>query len=587
MRELEESNATIRVLLLEDNPDDVVLIKRELKKSSFKFSFKEIESKVQLKAESLDGFDLVLCDYGLKGYDGLSALKYINSLTEIPIIIVSGSIGDELCCDLLSSGADDFVNKSNLKKLPFVIKNVLANKRYKKISEDCQKKYQETSQMFDTIFEGLENPVFIKDGDRKYVRVNAAFIKLYERSESELIGKTDDEIGWIHHNIQSYQDDLNILNRGISSQYEMDYFNDAGQRVWLEVTKNPIFIDGAITGILGQAKNVTARKDAISTMERSQHILQQAEELTLSGSFEYDVELDLVSCSKNLVKMLGIHSNQISLGRLIRLIKAEDRTMFLDGINQSIEKKKEYRMEHRYMINEKNQGYFEILFRPDYKDGTGNTFYGTILDVTRESRESRSRIAHQEESTNEIARELHDNLGQKLNAVSMYLSKASNCGDCSEIIEKSTDLLHEGLDDLGRLLSNISVKHIDDISLNYALEKLTSYLPVEMDLTFNCEIDESRIDRFVKQQIFRVVQETVNNAIKYSNAQNLNISLQHEGSILSMIVEDDGNGFELESNELGNGLMNITHRVKKSNGLIDINSKKGQGTKVVVKMPVS
>ena len=53
------------------------------------------------------------------------------------------------------------------------------------------------------------------------------------------------------------------------------------------------------------------------------------------------------------------------------------------------------------------------------------------------------------------------------------------------------------------------------------------------------------------------------------------------------MVEDDGNGFEIHDNELGNGLMNITHRVKKSNGLIDIDSKIGEGTKVMVKMPVS
>lgn len=577
----------IRILMLEDNPDDVQLTKIMLEKSGMDFSLKVIERERELKSQDLGNFDIVLCDYSIVDYDGLRSINYIKKHSDIPVISVSGSISEDLGFDLLKAGADDFVKKSFLKKLPIAINQSLSKAQWKKQADQCLRKLKETSQMFDSLFDGLDNPVFLKGADRRYVRVNAAFSKLYERSESEIIGKMDDEIDWMKQSDMSYQDDINILSKGVSSQYDTSYIDDRGRRIWLEVTKNPILIDGEITGILGQAKNVTDKKNAISTMERSQHILQQAEEMTLSGSFEYDVELDLVTCSKNMMKMLGTHSNQISLGRLVRLVKQEDRSLFLDGINESIENKAEYRMEHRYQINEKNQGYFEILFRPDYRDDTGNTFYGTVLDVTKESKESRSRIEHQEESQNEIARELHDNLGQKLNAVSMYLGKASNHDNCAEIIEKSTDLLHEGIDDLGRLLTNISVKHIDDISLLYALEKLTSYLPEGMNFTFDCEIDESRVDRFVKRQVFRVVQETVNNAIKYSDAKNLNISLQHSGSILSMVIEDDGNGFDMECDKLGNGLMNITHRVKRSNGLIDINSKKGKGTKVVVKIPVS
>ncbi|MEQ8905203.1 response regulator [Ekhidna sp.] len=577
----------IRILVLEDNPDDVELTKLVLDRSEIDYIMKVIDTEEQLKSENLDDYDIVLCDYSITDYDGLRSINYIKRHSDVPVISVSGSISEELGIDLLEAGADDFIKKSFLKKLPVAMTKSLSKAKWKKQADQCLRKLEETTQMFDNLFDSLANPVFLKNAERKYVRVNAAFCKLYERSEAEIIGKTDDDLDWMQQSEMYYQDDTSILNKGISSQYDTSYIDDRGGRIWLEVTKNPILIDGEITGILGQAKNVTDRKDAIATMERSQHILQQAEELTLSGSFEYDVDLDLVTCSKNMIKMLGTHSNQISLGRLVRLVKPEDRSMFLDGINISIEEKKEYRAEHRYKINEVNQGHFEILFRPDFKDETGNTFYGTVLDVTLKSKESRSRIEHQEESRNEIARELHDNLGQKLNAVSIYLGKAANCTDCAPIIEKSTDLLHEGIDDLGRLLSNISVKHIDDISLRYALEKLTSYLPEGMNFTFNCNIDESSVDRFVKRQVFRVVQETVNNAIKYSEAKNLNILLEHEGSILSMIIEDDGNGFEMENNELGNGLMNITHRVKKSNGLIDINSKVGEGTKVMVKIPVS
>lgn len=582
-----ERTGEIRILMLEDNPDDVELASMILGKSRVCFTMKVIATKEELLAETLSDYDLVLCDYKLKNYDGLRSVKHIRKHTDIPIIITTGSIDEEMGFALLEAGADEFLKKSCLKQLPFFVDKTMKNYEVKTRAKQCERKDEETSQMFDTLFEGLENPVFIKNIDGQYERVNAAFCKLYERSEGEILGKTDLEIRWVNTNDRSYRDDQYILKKGVSSSYEMSFVDEAGKKIWLEVAKNPIFIGGQITGILGQARDVTKRKNAIATMEKSMHVLYQAEELTQAGSFEYDVELDMVTCSKNMMKMLGLHSNQISLGRLVRLIKPEDRTIFLDGINESIESKQEYRMQHRYKLNDMQIGTFEILFRPSYKDKTGNTFYGTILDTTRESKENVSRIKHQEEQKNQIARELHENFGQKLNAASMFLGKASGCNDCCEVIEKATNILHEGIDDLGKLLANLSVKHIDDISLQYALEKLTAYLPEGMHLTFECNIDESGIDRFVKQQIFRVIQETVNNAIKYSEAKNLKIILSHDGSIISMIVEDNGKGFEIQNDKHGNGLMNITHRVKQANGLINIDSDKGKGTKVLVKMPVS
>jgi PAS domain S-box-containing protein len=581
-----ERTGEISILMLEDNPDDVLLAQGMLSKNGINYTMRIIDTENELKSEDLTLYDLVLCDYNLTDYDGLRSVQYIREYTDIPIIIVSGSISEEMGCDLLEAGAQEFVKKSCLKVLPHIIKKSLSYHELKERSADCDRKYEETSQMFDTLFDSLENPVFIKSIEGKYERVNAAFCKLYERSESEIIGRSDGELNWMQLSKQSIRDDKYILDKGISSNYELNYLNEKGERVWLDVTKNPIFTDGIISGILGQARDITKSKNAIATMEKSQFVLYQTEELTKAGSFEYDVDLDLVTCSKNLMKMLGLHANQISLSRLVRLIKKEDRTMFLDGINNSIETKREYRMEHRYVLNDKHQGYFEILFRPDYKDESGNTFYGIIVDITDESKETISRLEYHEESKNEIARELHDNLGQKLNAASMYLGKVS-CNDCTPVISKATDVLHDGISDLGRILAGISVKQVEDISLEYALEKLTAFLPEGMHLNFECKIDESIISKFVKRQVFRVVQEIVNNAVKYSQAKNLNIKLNHEGSILNMIVEDDGNGFDIPTINKGNGLINITHRVRKSNGLINIDSKMGVGTKVQVKMPVA
>lgn len=415
----EIENSTIRILMIEDNPDDVELTSMALSKSRVHFTMRVISTRDELFKEKMINYDLVLCDYKLTDYDGLRSVQHIRKYSNIPIIIVTGTIDEEMGFALLEAGADEFLKKSCLRNLALLVNKAMRNHSLKNRADECIRKHQETSQMFDTLFEGMENPLFIKNSEGRFERVNAAFCKLYQRSEGEIIGKTDEEINWSHMTDKSLRDDQYILSKGVSSNYEIDFIDEMGKRVWLEVRKNPIFIDGQISGILGQARDITARKNAIATMERSMQVLYQAEELTRAGSFEYDVELDLVTCSKNMMKMLGLHANQISLSRLVRLVKKEDRSIFLDGINTSIETKVEHRMEHRFMLNNQNQGYFEILFRPDYKDETGNTFYGIVVDITKESQESISHLEFHESVKSEIARDLHDNLGQKLNAVSM------------------------------------------------------------------------------------------------------------------------------------------------------------------------
>jgi len=583
----------IRILMLEDNQDDVELTRIALAKEGIRQNLTNITSESELKAENLQEYDVILCDYSLITYDGLSAVKYIREHSSIPIIVVSATIDRELGFDLMEAGADDFVEKCFMKRLPLLINKVMEDSCNKEKLNKLTKKIDEVSQMFDTLFDGLENPVFIKNFNAEYERVNAAFCKLYEWSESELIGKTDGEIDWAHHNEQSSKDDAVILSKGVSTSYELDYETDSGRKIWLEVIKNPILIDGEIKGILGQARDITRRKSAETNVEKSQRILFQAEELAVSGSFEYDADLDLLTCSKNLAKMLGIQSSQISLGRLVRLVKKEDRDIFMEGIHESIELRKEYRMLHRYQINVKVKGHFEILFRPDYRDKEGTLFYGTIIDRTKESKESISRITHLEESRNEIARELHDNFGQKLTAVSMLLKrseepqKCDNVDSCNDSLKESQFLIKETMDDLRKMLANISTKDIDDMSFCLALGKLTKYLPQSIKLDYQCNIEEEKVSKFVKIQAFRVIQETVNNATKYSDATNMRINVNHEGSILSLFIEDDGVGFDIKESELGNGLLNITHRVRRTNGLINIDSQKGSGTRIEVKMPVN
>lgn len=582
----------IRILHLEDSKDDVELLKMALSKSNLDIELEDVANKDDFLGADLSAYNIVITDYNLRDYDGLSAIKYVRARNPImPVILISGTVGDELAADLLRAGANDFVLKSNLKKAPIVVERVLHEASIAHEKQRFQRELVEKNLILDSIFDSFEDMIFLKDGEGKYVKVNRPFCEFLKLHEAEIIGSRERDIFPEHLADQALEKDEYVKLSNRSLTYEVEYDHD-GILKTLEITKSPLVSDDTVTGIVGKCQDITAKKLLLEDVIKSKSILSQAEKLTRSGSFEYDSDLDLISCSshfKHILK-LQIEGDSISFRKFTQLIKEEDRPIFNEGINKAIENYEEYHNEHRFIIDTKDKsaiGYFKIVLRPDYKDSKAKRFYGTLVDVTADHENQIYLMNKQEQDRKELARELHDNLGQKMNGISMFISKISDGMPDNKDLKKVKDLTHETIDDLSYLINNISVKQIEEHSLDYAIDKLVSYMPVPIKVNKNYEIVEEELSLFVKSQIYRVIQEALNNVAKYSEASEVQMNLRQSGGVLSLEIEDNGKGFAVEEVLNGNGLQNITHRVRRSNGLINIDSQKGQGTRVTVKMPVS
>jgi len=114
--------------MLEDNELDIKLIQKTLSRSSLQFDFKVTRSgeefKTALKEES---FDLILCDYQLPDYDALKALQAKNEKDiSLPFILISGAVSEEIAIGLVKEGADDYILKDRMQRLPFAVERVLS-----------------------------------------------------------------------------------------------------------------------------------------------------------------------------------------------------------------------------------------------------------------------------------------------------------------------------------------------------------------------------------------------------------------------------------------------------------------------------
>ena len=121
----------MRILVLEDNPADVELAKRELRKAGLDFTVQWVQDRrTFVAALETSAPDLVLADYALPGFDGLTALTLARQRwRDVPVIIVSGAIGEELAIETLKAGATDYVLKQRLSRLGPVVRRALVEAR--------------------------------------------------------------------------------------------------------------------------------------------------------------------------------------------------------------------------------------------------------------------------------------------------------------------------------------------------------------------------------------------------------------------------------------------------------------------------
>ena len=139
----------IRLLLIEDSEADAALLVRELEKAGYTLEYRRVDNSGDLgKAVAEDEWDIILCDYVMPGFGGLEALAQLRNYgLDIPVIMISGHIGEDVAVGAMQSGASDYIMKGSLKRLVPAVRRELreaADRRErKKVERELEKKTRE------------------------------------------------------------------------------------------------------------------------------------------------------------------------------------------------------------------------------------------------------------------------------------------------------------------------------------------------------------------------------------------------------------------------------------------------------------
>ena len=185
----------LRILVLDDSEVDAELMWHELEKGGVSFEGQRAATEHEL-LESLDSFnpDVAVVDYCVPGYDGMAAIAAIHGKRpDIPVIVVSGRMGEEIAVDPVKSGAFDYILKSNLKRLPSAVLRAVREAEEQRIHQRTQVALRESEERFRSLVQLSPDAIYVLSGD-EFVFSNPAGLKLMgAESPSDLIGRRLDD----------------------------------------------------------------------------------------------------------------------------------------------------------------------------------------------------------------------------------------------------------------------------------------------------------------------------------------------------------------------------------------------------------
>jgi len=155
----------LRVLHLEDNPFDAELIQRMLSAEGIKCDIVRVETQEQFSAELAKAdYDIVLADYALPSFNGMTALAITRqNRQDIPFILISGTVGEEVAVEALKSGATDYIIKQRISRLPFAVRRALQETRERADRKHAEEQRYAAEVKYRNLVEKLPGIVYIAE----------------------------------------------------------------------------------------------------------------------------------------------------------------------------------------------------------------------------------------------------------------------------------------------------------------------------------------------------------------------------------------------------------------------------------------
>jgi PAS domain S-box-containing protein len=463
----------------------------------------------------------------------------------------------------------------------------------------------QANDLFHYLFEQASLGIAVEDLDGTLLLVNPALCSMLGYAENELCGMNCSQFA----NPEDSKDDWALfkqLRAGVIDQYSMEkrYVRKDGDRIWgrlhVSLLKND---DGGSPLVFAFLENITERRRTEDALRESERRFRLAAYAGKMFSYEWNAATDLMVCSGEYAEMLCTHKgSQLTTGQKISAkIHADDREMVSAADGALTPEKPDLRVSHRMTRPDGSVIWVEKTGRGHFNEqGQILRIVGMVADITdRKLAEaavadvSRRLIDAQVQERNRIARELHDDIGQRLSLLAIELDQLQQDASLPELRRRMGELHKQAAElttDLQALSHELHSARLDYLSPVVAMRDLCREIAqqTKVEIEFKNEDLPGPLPPDISLCLFRVLQEALRNSVTHSGAQRIEVGLFGTLDEVHLAVSDCGKGFDREAakGSRGLGLVSMEERLKILKGKLSIDSQPSRGTAIRASVPL-
>lgn len=474
--------------------------------------------------------------------------------------------------------------------------------------------------------EQAKDSIVIADKNRKIEYVNQAAIKEYGYSHEEIINYTTQVFRSNLHEPSFYDNMWRTLCSGnpFSSVFISRRKND--EHFYEEKTISPVKDkNGEIKNYISTGRDITEKIKAEKTLLENQKFINSINHSVPIIIFIFDLKIKKNTFVNNQIyNILGYSPEEVSAATYKDLMSS-----FIDympGYQSRILTKSTFKngyVEELIRVKHKKTGikWLNIRFTEFKSDERGNTIeiIGSATDITEQKQNERklnammrlnrmqdkrtqkirtlSLIQGQEEERRRISRDIHDGIGQMLTALKMNVENFDESrfsGEEKQKCQSIKTLIRDTIVEVRRISNALAPPGLYDFGLYSVTKQLLEQLlkTSDMKIHFDSNIHNIRYLPLVEVTLYRIIQESINNALKHSMAENLELSINQDDEFLNLIIFDDGGGMHYsdehfnQNKSSGKGLRNIKERALFIGAKLTIISKPNEGCIIKITIPI-
>jgi PAS domain S-box-containing protein len=371
-----------------------------------------------------------------------------------------------------------------------------------------------------------------------------------------------------------------------------------------DVLSLQLFLLVAATSFMFLAAVVEGDRQAEEALRKSEDQLRLAARAGRMFAYDWDVVNDVVVRSGDVGYVLGLNSDsQLSREKVFASIYPDDRAMVSEIELSRTPENPDLKARFRYSLPDGSVIWLEKTAHAFFDEsGKMVRMVGMIADVgeRKQAEEaladvSRKMVETQEEERARIARELHDDINQRLALLGVEIDQLSqdvptSPGEVSAQLNEITERIADVSKDVQSISHQLHSPQLDLLGVSVAMKSFCREFAARqrVEIDFRSDDIPSPVPQDVSLCLFRVLQEALHNAVKHSKVRRFQVMLGYSADELGLTIEDRGAGFDAETvaKTGGLGLISMRERVRLVNGTISIESKPMTGTTIQVRVPL-